>query len=215
MQQVETIGQQFEQCFVFLYPAVDYRDQHRFHFVGEIADCAQFGHARAALERMQVALQLHDRGKILAARIVALLLRPAVQRVVTHFEQFVGFVDEYRQQLVVALLLGGLVQHRHRVDEIAVGFLVVGNFDRVLLEILGERGKAGPEIGGDGRQRALCDQIGGHALDRALALAVERDDFLVQPHGLRRGELERLFHQAGEFADSRDIGGARGAVDRV
>ena len=71
MQQVETVLQQFYQLVALFDASVDDRDEHGFQFVRKIADLGQLGHARAALEGVQIALQLHHRGVFLGALVAA------------------------------------------------------------------------------------------------------------------------------------------------
>ena len=137
-----------------------------------------------------------------------------MQCVVAHFEQLVGLVDEDRQQLVVLLVVDRFVHHRQGIDKLTGRLgLCLRDFDGVFLEIFSQRLETDSQVLWNFGQTPGCHQFVGHSLDGALPLPVERNDFVVERHSLRDSGFERFFHQSGELADSRDIRGARGAMN--
>ena len=113
---------------------------------------------------MQVTLQFQHRVVVLGSLLIYLLLRPLVQGVVTHFQQFIRFVDENRQQLVILFPGHPVAQHRQGIDEVAGWFCFVFRyFDRMFFKILRQCLETDLEIFGNIRQLPAGNQFLGHA----------------------------------------------------
>ncbi len=192
-QLVQAVEAAFEQLHVAAieFGAVGgHRLQQRFDAVAEVADRIDSGHARAAFERMQVALQAGER--------VAVLRRRAQfgDQAVAMVEQVLAFLDEDIDQLAVEV---GEVQ-RAEIDG--------GQFDGV--------GRGGVVRGGLGERRRVGN-VGGRVLRVAargvgrrvglrvcglLGIRVRRVRGVARMFGVVRGDV-------GNVAGLRFVGGRR------